>query len=306
MAAANHPGRNRLVQAPTPAWLSVATMLADLAFEADTRGRFTAFGPGKVFGQAPAQWLGTELAALIAAPDPSLRALELQAIIAAICDESLAWQGNLRLAIPGETASRLFRLSLAPKVTRGNVTGIYGLLVDLEAVDFPQPAGVSIADPWLDAETGLYNVATFTQELGRRFDRLDVEEHPGCLLYLGFFQTAPQLYGAVAVRLASQLKEIVRPTDLLGRINETTLALWCDGMDHLAGGERAARFCTQLSTLLPTRARLGVGVAPRWARDGEDADTVIDHAATALRTAAQAKPALDGPSATWHVWQPAP
>jgi GGDEF domain-containing protein len=281
-------------------------MLADLAFEADTRGRFTAFGPGKVFGQAPAEWLGTELTALIAAPDASLRALELRVIIAAICDQSVAWQGNLCLAIPGETASRLFRLSLAPKFTRGNVTGIYGLLFDQEAVDFPQPAGLSTAGPRLDAETGLYNVATFTLELGRRFDRLDVEEQPGCLLYLSFFQTAPQLHGAVAMRLAGQLKEIVRPTDLLGRINETTLALWCDGMDHLAGGERAARFCTQLSDLLPAQARLGVGVAPRWACHGEDADTVIDHAAIALRTAAQAKPALDGPSAAWHVWQAAP
>src|SRR5428012_8727 len=120
MAASNHPGKNRLVQAPTTGWLSVATMLADLAFEADTRGRFTAFGPGKVFGQAPAEWLGTELTALIAAPDASLRALELRVIIAAICDQSVAWQGNLCLAIPGETASRLFRLSLAPKFTRGN------------------------------------------------------------------------------------------------------------------------------------------------------------------------------------------
>jgi GGDEF domain-containing protein len=281
-------------------------MLADVAFEADTRGRFTAFGPGTVFGQAPAHWLGTDLAALIAAPDASLRALELRVIIAAICDQSLAWQGNLRLAIPSEAASRLFRLSLAPKVTRGNVTGIYGLLFDQEAVDFPQPAGLSTADSRLDAETGLYNVATFTLELGRRFDRLDVEEQPGCLLCLGFFQTAPQLHGTVAMRLAGQLKDIVRPTDLLGRINETTLGLWCDGMDHLAGGERAARFCTQLSDLLPAQARLGVGVAPRWARYSEDVGTVIDHAAIALRTATQAKPALGSPSAAWHVWQAAP
>jgi GGDEF domain-containing protein len=305
MAASNHPGQNRLVPAPTADWLSVATMLADLAFEADTRGRFTAFGPGKVFGQAPAPWLGTDLAALIAAPDASLRALELRAIIAAICDQNLAWQGNLRLAIPGEAASRLFRLSLAPKSSHGNAAGIYGLLFDLEAVDLPQPASLVAADPRLDAETGLYNVTTFTLELGRRFDRLDVEEQPGCLLYLGFFQTAPQLRGTVAIRLANRLKETVRPTDLLGRINETTLALWCDGMDHLAGGERAARFCTQLSGLLPTQARLAVGVAPRWARSGEDTDMVIGHAATALRTAAQAKPAIDGPPATWHVWQSA-
>jgi hypothetical protein len=61
-----------------------------------------------------------------------------------------------------------------------------------------------------------------------------------------------------------------------------------DGTDHLAGGERAAHFCTHLSALLPAPARLGGGAAPRWARFGEDMDTVID------------------PAATCHVWQPAP
>ena len=138
-------------------------------------------------------------------------------------------------------------------------------------MQFPQPAGLFTADPRMDTETGLYNGATFAQELGRRFDRLDVEEQPGCLLYLSLSQTALQSRRPLAIRLANQLKEIVRPTDLLGRFNETTLALWCDGMDHLAGGERAARFCTELSALLPHQARLAVGVAPRWARSGEDA-----------------------------------
>src|ERR1700722_9009117 len=300
MAASNHSGQNRLIPAPTTGWLSVAAMLAELAFEADIHGCFTAFGPGKGFGQAPMQWLGVNLTTLIAAPNASLRALELRAIIAAICDQSLVWQGHLRLAVPGEAANRLFRLSLAPKIIRGNVTGIYGLLFDLEAVDLPHSAGLFTADPRMDTETELYNAATFAQELGRRFDRLDVEEQPGCLFHLSFSQTAPQLRGPLAIRLANQLKEIVRPTDLLSRFNETTLALWCDGMDHLAGGERAARFCTEFSALLPHQARLAVGVAPRWAHSSEDADTVISHAVIALRTAAQAKPALDAPPATWH------
>jgi GGDEF domain-containing protein len=301
MTASNRPGEDRLAPFPTLGWLSVAAMLADLAFEADTRGRFTAFGPGKVFGQSPAPWLGTPLAALLATPDASLRGVELRAIIAAICDQSLAWQGNLRLAIPGAATDRLFRLSLAPKITGGTVTGIYGLLFDLEAMEFAPHS----ADPRQDAETGLYNAVTFTAELSRRFDRLDVEEQPGCLVYLGFFQTPPQLRGTMAVQLASQLKEIARPTDLLGRIDETTLALWCDGMDHLAGGERAARLCTQLPPLLPSQARLAVGVAPRFARSGEDTDTVIGHAGLALRTAARAVPSADTPGSTWYVWHPA-
>jgi GGDEF domain-containing protein len=305
MTASKPHGQDRLVPFATPGWLSVAAMLADLAFEVDTRGRFTAFGPGRVFGQSPAQWLGTDLASLLAAPDASLRGLELRAIIAAICDQNLAWQGNLRLAIPGETRDRLFRLSLAPTITGGIVTGIYGLLFDLEAVEFPASPSLFAANARLDAETGLCNAAAFTAELGRRFDRLDVEEQPGSLFYLSFLQTSPQLRGTVAMRLANQLKDIARPTDLLGRIDETTLALWCDGMDHLAGGERAARLCLQSPALLPNQARLAVGVAPRWARSGEDTDTVISHAGVALQIAAKAKPVAEGPCSTWCVWHPA-
>ena len=159
MAASNPPApipdRTGWRRLPRLGWLAVAAMLADLAFEADISGRFTAFGPGKVFGQAPAQWLGTDLAALIAAPDASLRALELRAIIAAICDQSLAWQGNLRLAIPGEAASRLFRLSLAPKITGGN--GLRHLRPPLRPGGRTIPAARRplTAAPRLDAETGL-------------------------------------------------------------------------------------------------------------------------------------------------------
>ncbi len=145
----------------------------------------------------------------------------------------------------------------------GTVTGIYGLLFGLQSeCALPDHAGMP-ADARLDEETGLCTATIFAEELGRRFDRLDVEEQPGTLLYLGFARTPPRRRGAAVLRLANELKEIIRPTDLLGRVGETTLALWCDGMDHLTGGERAARFCTQLPPLLPARARLAVGVAPR-------------------------------------------
>jgi hypothetical protein len=314
MTAPTPSGLNRLAPLPTPGWLSVAAMLADLAFETDAQGRFTAFGPGKVLGQPPAKLLGTELAALLAGAEGETREKELQekelqaamlrGIIAMICEQCLAWHGDLRLALPGSAGRRLFRLSLAPKLTGGGVPGVYGLLVDLQAATCVLPEDMpGRADPRLDAETGLWTAATFAEELGRRFDRLDVEEQPGTLLYLGFSGTPPRLRGPVAVRLATELKEIVRPTDLLGRIDETTLALWCDGMDHLTGGERAARFCAQFPALLPQRARLAVGVAPRWARSGEESDCVIGHAVLALRAAEEVAPTADGPIGTWHVWQ---
>ena len=123
------------------------------------------------------------------------------------------------------------------------------------------------------------------EEIARRFDRLDVEDLPGTLLYLGFSRAPAELHSAVAMRLAEELRDIVRPTDLLGRIDATTIGLWCDGMDHLTGGERAAKFCTQLPAILPERTPITVGVAPRWAGSGDDTATVIEHAAVALRLA---------------------
>ena len=114
---------------------------------------------------------------------------------------------------------------------------------------------------------------------------LDVEDLPGTLLYLGFSRARRCCKAPIAMRLADELRDIVRPTDLLGRINSTTIALWCDGMDHLTGGERAAKFCPQLPAILPERTLITVGVASRWPGSGDDPATVIEHAGVALRLA---------------------
>jgi len=157
----------------------------------------------------------------------------------------------------------------------------------------------------LDAETGLWSGRTFAEELARRFDRLDVEELPGTLLYLGFSRAGAAQQTAVAMRLAEELRDIVRPTDLLGRLDATTIALWCDGMDHLTGGERAAKFCAQLPAVLPEHTLVTVGVAPRWAGSGDDPASVIEHAAVALRLADMATERAAEPSSAgaWRVWQ---
>jgi GGDEF domain-containing protein len=157
----------------------------------------------------------------------------------------------------------------------------------------------------LDPETGLWSARTFAEEIARRFDRLDVEELPGTLLYLGFSRAPAALHGPVAMRLADELRDIVRPTDLLGRVGPTTIALWCDGMDHLTGGERAAKFCSKLPAVLPERTLVSVGVAPRWAGSGDDPASVVEHAAIALRLADMATERLTGPemAGAWRVWQ---
>jgi hypothetical protein len=92
---------------------------------------------------------------------------------------------------------------------------------------------------------------------------------------------------------------------LLGRIDPTTIALWCDGMDHLTGGERAAKFCTNLPAILPERTPLAIGVAPRWAGSGDDPASVIEHAAIAMRLAEMAAERANAPenATAWRVWQ---
>jgi GGDEF domain-containing protein len=293
------------------AWLSIAAMLTDLAFETDAMGRFTAFGPGRVLGQPAAQFMGVEAATLLSgASEPdALNTAQFRSVITTICLECVAWHGKVRLALPDGTTST-FRLSLAPRIKGGVVTGTYGILFDLDLPELALPPAAG-NDPslrhntMLDPETGLWSARTFADEITRRFDRLDVEELPGTLLYLSFSRAPAALHSAIAMRLAEELRDIVRPTDLLGRIDATTLALWYDGMDHLTGGERAAKFCTQLPASLPERSLIVVGVAPRWAGSGDDADAVSEHAAIALRLAEMAterQSAIDTCGA-WRVWQ---
>jgi GGDEF domain-containing protein len=304
-----------LATAPGSTWLAVSAMLADLAFETDPLGRFTAFGPGKALGQPASALLGVELASLLAggsAEEDELSATQFRSIITTICMECVAWHGRVRLAqIDGTTG--VYRLSLAPRLTGGKVAGTYGILFDMEVPELTLPdrhAGHE-GDPamrhntLLDAETGLWSGRTFAEEVGRRLDRLDVEDLPGTLLYLGFSRAAVHLRPAIALRMAEELRDIVRPTDLLGRIDETTIGLWCDGMDHLTGGERAAKFCNTLPPLLPERAVITVGVAPRWAGSGDDPQTVLEHAAIALRLADMAceRTPGDAIAGAWRVWQ---
>jgi len=304
-----------LAPAPGTYWLAVAAMLTDLAFETDQMGRFTAFGPGKALGQPAANLLGVELASLLAggnADEEALSAMQFRSIITTICLECVAWHGKVRLAL-FDGGTRMFRLALAPRLVGAKVAGIYGVLFDLEAPELTLPdshAG-NAGDPalrhnaMLDAETGLWSGRTFADELGRRFDRLDVEGHPGSLIYLGFSRATPGLRPAIALRLAEELRDVVRPTDLLGRIDETTIGLWCDGMDHLTAGERAAKFCATLPPLLPQSAVISVGVGPRWPGRGDQTDTVMEHAAVALRLADMTCQRAGAEAAgAWRVWQP--
>src|ERR1700731_3988916 len=105
-------------------WLAVATMLADLAFETDPMGRFTAFGPGKVLGEAAPRLIRVEAATLLTGSreDEALSAMQFRSVITTICTECVAWHGKVRLAQP-DGSDGIFRLSLAPRISGGTVIG---------------------------------------------------------------------------------------------------------------------------------------------------------------------------------------
>jgi GGDEF domain-containing protein len=289
----------------TPAWLGIAALLADAAFETDALGRFTAVGPTGVLGFTPAALLGTPAADLFSGPDGAFTM-----IFNAICTDALVWHGKI-LVKPAEGARSTFRLALAPKLdAAGAVIGTFGLLLDLgapelsviDSLDVPE-FGVRTVTV-LDAETGLWSAASFVEQAARRFDRLDVEEKPGTLIYLGFATAPVNLHAQTAIRLTEELREVIRPTDLLTRIDPTTIGLWCDGMDHLTAAERATRFCTHLPAALPGQVLISVGLATRWPGSGDDPQCMMDRTASALKEAgAVTKRESIG---TWRVWQKEP
>jgi GGDEF domain-containing protein len=329
---------------PRANWLNIAALLTDIAFETDLAGGFTAFGGPDVLGYAAPDLLGQNLGDLVAlSADFDSGATSIGAIFASLHSRKIAWRGIVglqradgtqgvyqlflapRLAAPRLAAPRLVALKravsrLGPQAVPDPAAetaaewadGVYGLLINLDAPTLRVVApGAQFGRVMLDPQTGLWSAASFADAVGRRFDRLDVEGLPGTLLLLGFSRTPPVGRGAVATQLAEELRDIIRPTDLLGRLDATTFALWCDGMDDLTGAERAARFCQRLPAGLPGPPCISVGLAARWPGKAEDAATLIRQAAAALRhaervsqAAADAGSTESVASGTWRAWNP--
>jgi GGDEF domain-containing protein len=300
---------------PPAHWLNIAAMLADLAFETNIGGRFTAFGSADVLGFAADDLLGRKLSDLVVPEnDSSLDAITFGSIIAGLYSRNQEWRGTVMLR-RADGSQGNYQLFLAPKIARAgedNLDGAYGLLIDRDAAALPaRSPDNERASAMLDPQTGLWSAATFAEEAGRRFDRLDVEGLPGTLILLGFSRTKPIGHSAVAIRLAEELRDIIRPTDLLGRLDATTFALWCDGMDDLTGAERAARFCQRLPAALPGQPCISVGLSARWPNKAEDTETLIRQARAALSLADRiAQAAADAGSTesvaagTWRAWNP--
>ncbi len=278
-------------------WLASAAWLADAVFETDLRGNFTAFGDARFLGFEARQLLGTAIDSLFGFSG------YLAGIIAGLPAAGGQWQGQLTLR-RADAEPHPYRLALALRAGRLlTQTAVTGLLINLEAGANTQPDATrrSASAALLCPDTGLWLLASFAEQAARRFDSLDVEGRPGTLILLGFGEAEAVFHTPIAISIAEEMREIIRPTDLLGRITPVVIALWCDGMDHLTGAERATRLCKYLPSATPGQSLLSLGLATRWPGSADDPEVLLTRAMAALHTA-EVITARDN-TASWHVWQ---
>ncbi|WP_146102028.1 GGDEF domain-containing protein [Rhodopila globiformis] len=145
----------------------------------------------------------------------------------------------------------------------------------------------------IDRLTGVPNRRWFLDEADRHIERLDGDGAVGTLSLIeidNLTRLAVSLgrthVDRVLVRLASYLRTMVRPGDVVARIAVDEFALWQTGMDHLTAAERAESLCLQpMFQELPDghRASLSIGIASRPIGSGEDVRTLLRRAQLAVR-----------------------
>ncbi len=145
----------------------------------------------------------------------------------------------------------------------------------------------------IDRLTGVPNRRWFLDEADRRIDRLDLDGVIGtlCLIDVDDLHRLNANLGRqegdrVLIRMASQLRSIVRPSDLVARVGADEFAVWQDGMDHLTAAERADALCTErmfIDVPKEQRATFSIGIASRRPGSAEDIRTLLRRAHMAAR-----------------------
>jgi len=288
-------------------WLDVAAMLSDVAFETDPSGRFVSFGQQSVLGFPSAQLIGRNISDLfLFRSEIASGASNFGSVFATLGRLDQIWRGVVTVERADGSLGD-YQIFLGPKLphspngTDAAFSGTYGQLFDLDSQELNLlKAGAGRGQTMIDPQTGVWSLASFAVETGRRFDRLDVANLPGTLLLLGFGNSRPIGRDVLAERLADELRETIRPTDILGRVNATSFGLWCDSMDNATAVKRAERFCGRLPGLLPGSPSISIGMVVRVAGNLEEPETLIGQAQAALQKAE----AVAGPegNGTWRVW----
>jgi diguanylate cyclase (GGDEF)-like protein len=153
--------------------------------------------------------------------------------------------------------------------------------------------GAGIGQIGIDRLTGLPNRRWFLDEADRHIDRLDLDAAVGTLLLIDIDDlrrvnlTSGRAQGdRILVRMASQLRSVVRPGDPIARIGADEFAIWQDGMDHLTAAERAEELCTRrLFQDVPDAlgVTFSIGIASRDPGSAEDVRTLLRRAHMAAR-----------------------
>jgi diguanylate cyclase (GGDEF)-like protein len=169
--------------------------------------------------------------------------------------------------------------------------------------------GAGMGQVGIDRLTGLPNRRWFMDEADRHIDRLDLDNMVGTLVLIDIDDLSRVNHGLgrvqgdrVLIRMASQLRAMVRPSDVVARVGADEFALWQDAMDHLTAAERAEALCSRrLFQDLPDGqgVTFSIGIASRSPGSAEDARSLLRRAHMAAR---EVKTKGGG---GWRVSQPA-
>ena len=145
----------------------------------------------------------------------------------------------------------------------------------------------------IDRLTGIPNRRWFLDEAERHIERLDGDGLIGTLCVVDIDDmrrlnvTLGRRYGdRVLVRMASQLRAMIRPGDVVARIGADTFAIWQTGVDHLTAAERAEALCSLgLFQDSPDgeKVTFSIGIASRCCGGGEDVRSLLRRAQMAVR-----------------------
>jgi diguanylate cyclase (GGDEF)-like protein len=153
--------------------------------------------------------------------------------------------------------------------------------------------GAGMGQVGIDRLTGLPNRRWFLDESDRHIDRLDLDATVGTLVLVDIddlrgvnLALGREQGDCVLVRMASQLRALARPTDVVARVGADEFGLWHDGMDHMTAAERAEALCSRrLFEDLPDghAVTFSIGIASRRPGSAEDVRTLLRRAHVAAR-----------------------
>ena len=157
--------------------------------------------------------------------------------------------------------------------------------------------GVGMGQPGIDRLTNLPNRRWFLDEADRHIDRLDQDGVVGTLVLVDIddLRNVNLALGRttgdrILLRMASHLRAMVRPSDVVARVGPDEVALWLDGMDQFTAAERADALCSRgLFRDLPAgqQVTFSIGIASRPPGSGEDVRTLLRRAHVAAREVKQ-------------------